>query len=351
MTHYIGIDVSRDTLQVFDGIQDRSFPNQPGLVSFVSFLERKHPQGFRELALIFEPTGPYSWELINLAAKRGIRCHIIPPKRGHHFRQTLGQRSKTDPIDARMLTAFQVLLKEEDYQVPIHDPARETLQRYLAAYQLVQKARVQFSNQHHALETAGAKGTGLLEEIGEQTERLHQQEERLLEEMIRFVSGEERLCQDYQVLQTIPGVGPLTAIVLLTLELTYPEANAQQMVALVGLDPRERQSGSSLHKPKRISKNGDALARRTFFLASLTAGRLNEPLAAFKQRLVAAGKPKKVAQVAVARKLLRQAHAIYRTKRPFQGTPQKTALADLPQLVGEIEAGDEGRGLDMAYSI
>lgn len=351
MTHYIGIDVSRDSLQVFDGTQDRSFPNQPGLVSFVSFLERKHPQGFGELALIFEPTGPYSWELVNLAAKRGIRCHIIPPKRGHHFRQALGQRSKNDPIDARMLTAFQVMLQEEDYQVPIHDPARETLQRYLVTYQLVQKARVQFSNQHHALETAGAKGTALLEEIGELAERLHDQEERLLGEMIRFVLAEERLCQDYQLLQTAPGVGPLTAIVQLTLELTYPEVNAQQLVALVGLDPRECQSGSSLHKPKRISKNGDAMARRIFFLASLTAGRLNEPLAAFKQRLVAAGKPKKVAQIAVARKLLRQAHAIYRTKQPFHGTPQNTAMIDLARLVGEIEAGDEGKGLDMAYSI
>jgi len=63
------------------------------------------------------------------------------------------------------------------------------------------------------------------------------------------------------------------------------------------------------------------------------------------------GRPKKVAQIAVARKLLRQAHAIYRTKRPFHGTPQKTALADLARFVGEIEAGDESRGLDMAYSI
>ncbi|MCX5971313.1 MAG: transposase [Coprothermobacterota bacterium] len=162
MTHYIGIDVSRDSLQVFDGIQDRSFPNQPGLVSFVSFLERKHPHGFQEVALIFEPTGPYSWELVNLCARREIRCHIIPPKRGHHFRQALGQRSKNDPIDARMLTAFHVLLKEEDCRAPIQDPARETLQRYLAAYQLVQKARVQFSNQHHALDTAGAKGGVIL---------------------------------------------------------------------------------------------------------------------------------------------------------------------------------------------
>ncbi len=351
MTHYIGIDVSRDSLQVFDGTQDRSFPNQPGLASFTAFLERKHPHGFQEVALIFEPTGPYSWELVSLCARREIRCHIIPPKRGHHFRQALGQRSKNDPIDARMLTDFQVLLKEEDYRAPIHNLSRETLQRYLVAYQLVQKSRVQFSNQHHALKTAGAKGTGLLEEIGELAERLHDQEERLLGEMIQFVLEEERLCQDYQLLQTIPGVGPLTAIVLLYLELTYPEANSQQMVALVGLDPRERQSGSSLNKPRRISKNGDAMARHIFFLASLTAGRLNEPLAAFKERLVAAGKPKKVAQVAVARKLLRQAHAIYRTKRPFHGTPERTALADLARLVGEVKAGDEVRGLDMAYSI
>jgi transposase len=351
MNHYMGIDISKDSLQVFDGTKDRTFPNQPGLATFFSFLERKRHQGFQELALIFEPTGPYSWELVSLCARRQIPCHIIPPKRGHHFRQALGQRSKTDPIDARTLYAFHAMLKEENYQVPVQDLRRESLQRYLAAYQLVQKTRVQSSNQHHALERAGAKGTHLLEEIGEQTDRLREQEERLHSEMVQFVLGEEGLRQDYQLLQTIPGVGPLTAIVLLTLELTYPGTNRQQLVALVGLDPRERQSGSSLHKPKRISKNGDAMARQIFFLASLTAGRLNLPLVAFKERLLAFGKPKKVVHVAIARKLLLLAHAIYRTKCPFHENPEKTVMNGLAQAAGERRFGDESRGLDMAYSI
>jgi transposase len=351
MNHYMGIDISKDSLQVFDGTKDRTFPNQPGLATFFSFLERKRHQGFQELALIFEPTGPYSWELVSLCARRQIPCHIIPPKRGHHFRQALGQRSKTDPIDARTLYAFHAMLKEENYQVPVQDLRRETLQRYLATYRLVQKTRVQFSNQHHALERAGAKGTHLLEEIGEQTDRLREQEERLHSEMVQFVLGEEGLCQDYLLLQTIPGVGPVTAIVLLYLELTYPEANSQQLVALVGLDPREQQSGSSLHKPKRISKNGDAMARQILFLAALTAGRLNAPLAAFKERLLANGKPKKVALVAVARKLLRQAHAIYRSKLPFHDSSGQSVPVDWAGIQDETMVLERGTELDMAYSI
>jgi hypothetical protein len=147
----------------------------------------------------------------------------------------------------------------------------------------------------------------------------------------------EKLFVDYAG-QTIPGIGPVTALCLLQLEETYPNANRQELTALVGLDPRERKSGTSLHPPKQISKNGHAMVRRLLYLAALSAARGESHfLAAFYRRLVLRGKHKKQALIAVARKLLLVAHAVYRNEEPFRAMV--------------YEGSGEGTGIDRKHSI
>jgi transposase len=315
----IGIDVSKQKLVLFDGCKEWVFPNTAGLERFHTWLEKCFPGGFASLVMIFEPTGPYSHELKAFSAQEKIRVHILNPKRSHHFHSALGRRSKNDPIDARTLYAYHLLLEEKDFQVPRLNPLAETLRHSLSAYQLVQSSRVRTSNHLEAARREGNTPPLLLEELEEEVQEQRQREERLLRRTLDWVEGQPELAEAFHRLQTIPGIGPITALSLLQLEESYPGANRQEMTALVGLDPREKQSGSSLHPPKRISKNGHAMARRLLYLAALAAARGESHfLAATYRRLVLKGKHKKQALVAAARRLLLVAHAVYRSGEPFR---------------------------------
>jgi transposase len=326
----IGIDVSKQTLVVFDGTQEGRFPNLPGLELFRTWLKERFPQGTASPVLIFEPTGPYSHELVLLCARERIRVHILNPKRSHHFRAALGRRSKNDPVDARTLYAYHVLLPETEFAIPAPNPQAETLRHHLNAYQLVQNSRIRFVNHLEAARQEGNTPQLLLEELTAEVQHQQQREEMLLRTAIDWVEQQPELGTAFHRLQTIPGIGPITALCLLLLELTYPGANRQELTALVGLDPRERQSGTCLHLPRHISKNGQALARRLLYLAALSAAR-NQPhfLSPFYCQLVARGKHKKQALIAVARKLLLVAHAVYCSEEPFRAAGVREGVQEV----------------------
>ena len=203
--------------------------------------------------------------------------------------------------------------------MPLLNPLAETPRHSLSAYQLAQSSRVRFANHLEAARQEGNAPPLLLEELAAEVQHQRQREETLLRTTIDWVERQPGLGVAFHRLQTIPGIGPVTALCLLQLEETYPDANRQELTALAGLDPREKQSGTSLHPPKQISKNGHALVRRLLYLAGLSVTRGESHfLAAFYRRLVLRGKHKKQALIAVARKLLLVAHAVYRSEEPFR---------------------------------
>ena len=93
MMYYIGIDVSKKDLSVFDG-KDLKFINQEGLTSFKKYLKKKY--SLSEIVIIFEPTGVYSLYLKEFCAENSIKTYIVNPKQSHNFTRALGKRSKTD---------------------------------------------------------------------------------------------------------------------------------------------------------------------------------------------------------------------------------------------------------------
>jgi transposase len=99
--YYIGIDVSKKDLAVFDG-KDLNFINHEGLKSFKKYLKKKY--SLSEIVIIFEPTGIYSFYLKEFCAENSIKAYIINPKRSHNFARSLGIRPKNDKIDARTLS-------------------------------------------------------------------------------------------------------------------------------------------------------------------------------------------------------------------------------------------------------
>jgi len=142
--YYIGIDVSKKDLSVFDGKKDLKFINKEGLKSLKKCLKKKF--NLQEVVIIFEPTGIYSFYLKEFCAENSIKAYIVNPKKSHNFTRVLGGRSKTDKIDARILYQFHKLIDLKDIKVPKIDQQAKALASYLTSYEFALKQRVSLSN-------------------------------------------------------------------------------------------------------------------------------------------------------------------------------------------------------------
>jgi transposase len=147
--YYIGIDVSKKVLSVFDGKKDLEFINKEGLKSFKKYLKKK--VNFSDLVIIFEPTGVYSQYLKEFCAENSIKAYIVNPKRSHNFARSLGIRPKTDKIDARILYQFHKLIEAKDIKIPEINQQAKTLSSYLTSYEFALKQRISLS--HHYRES------------------------------------------------------------------------------------------------------------------------------------------------------------------------------------------------------
>ncbi len=308
--YYIGIDVSKKDLSVFDGKKDLKFINKEGLKSFKKYLKKKYH--LSEIAIIFEPTGIYSLYLKEFCAENSIKAYIVNPKKSHNFTRALGRRSKTDKIDARILYQFHKHIELKDIKVPKIDHQAKTLASYLVSYEFALKQRISLSNHLESL-----RDKGLISLMKKDLKRAKMLEDKLFNDILEYVSKNQNLKEDYQRLLTISGVGEKTAIALLTLFKTYQGTNRAQITALAGLDPVRRESGTSVKDRDKISKNGKGIYRKIFYLPTICATVHNQKIRVFYQRLLAHHKTKKLAVIASMRKILLIAHAMYRDKTEY----------------------------------
>lgn len=308
--YYIGIDVAKKDLSVFDGKKDLKFINKEGLKSFKKYLKKK--VNFSDLVIIFEPTGIYSLYLKEFCAKNSIKAYIVNPKKSHNFTRALGERSKTDKIDARILYQFHKLIEAKDIKIPKIDQQAKVLASYLTSYEFALKQRISLSNHLESL-----RDKRLIALIKKDLKRAKKLEDKIFNDILEYVSKNQNLKEDYQRLLTISGVGDKTAIALLTLFKTYQGTNRAQITALAGLDPVKRESGTSVKGKVKISKNGKGIYRKIFYLPTICATVHNQKIRVFYQRLLANHKPKKLAIIASMRKILLIAHAMYRDKTEY----------------------------------
>jgi transposase len=309
--YYIGIDVSKKALSVYDGKINLEFENVAGLKPFYRYL-KKHYKHFDNLVLIFEATGIYSDSLREFCATHQIKAYILNPKQSHNFAKSLGIRSKTDKIDARVIWRYYSLIPKERIQVPVIDQETKMLASYLTSYQFIQGQRVSVSNH---LESVTDKTLRKL--LEKELARKRQLEARLLGDIKSYIQEHPGLAEDYQRLMTISGIGEKLAFSLLALFRHYQGTNRAQITALVGLDPIYKESGTSVKGKIKISKNGNRHIRKMLYLPTLCAIKNNQKIALFYQRLIDNHKPKKVAVIAAMRKLLLVAHSVYQNKTEY----------------------------------
>ncbi|MBC7093784.1 IS110 family transposase [Candidatus Bipolaricaulota bacterium] len=308
----IGVDVSKQQLVTYDGERRRTFPNTSELKELAAFLEERGEQ----TTVVFEPTSTYSRALESFCRSRKLRCWRLNPRVLPHLREVSQGRSKTDRTDAELLWQYG---QDHGPGQPLEeDHLGHTLRVYLSCYAQAQKARIACQQLREALSHDPNTPAEVLEGLGREIDRLKLREERMLAQAQACIEEDEEVGEGYALLLTIPGVGRVTALVLVALFRRYPEANRGEIVAVVGMDPTEHRSGSSIHRKARISKRGDGFVRKTLYEATLAAVRFNPGVRGIYRRLKEKGKPEKVARMAAARKLLLIAHAVYRSGQPYR---------------------------------
>lgn len=315
----LAFDIGAKTHEFFLDAQGRckagELPNEP--VAMRTFLERLRRDG-RRLRVIMEATGIYFLDLALLAHELGAEVVVINPKSAHNFAKALGQRSKTDALDARMLLEFLRRMPLNRWE----PPARECLQlRQIGRYLVhLTDETTAAKNRLHALESTAATPRFLREDLRRSIRSLEARIERIRAQAIELIGRSESLQIAFGALNTMVGMADKSAVAVLGELCVLPRSlSARACTSHAGLDVRQHQSGTSVNKPGRISKHGNRYLRRALYMPALSAGVHDPHAAAFKERLKARGKKPLQINTAIMRKMLTAAWAIVKDPQPYHG--------------------------------
>lgn len=312
--YWIGIDVSKARLDVHVHPRGEAYsvPNQPAEIKrLVQQLKALAPQ-----LIVMEATGGHECLAARTLALAGLPVAVVSPLRVRRFAQALGQQAKTDPLDARLLARFAEAVQPAARPVP--DATTEEFSQLLVRRRQLVRLIVAEGNRQRL--TTGVVRADIAVTIRFLERRL----KRLDLAIAERIADEPALAQRAELLRSVPGVG---AGVCHTLLAELPELGTlshKQITALVGLAPYNRDSGQV--RGARHIWGGRGEVRAILYMCVLASLKWNEAVKRHDERLVAAGKPGKVAIVACMRKLLVILNAMVRSGQPWQ--PSLSAPAE-----------------------
>ena len=269
--------------------------------------------------IVLEATGSYWVSLATYLHTAGYVVSVINPIQARSFAKAALQRAKTDVIDAQTLAQLAVALRPRPWQPP---PAvyHELYQRLRQRDALIEM-RTQVLNQRHALTHGPVVSAAVLQRMDALLATLEDQIAATDRELAQVLEQEPAWATAVMRLQTIPGIGYLTALWIVASTVNFRTCpTAATAVAYTGLAPRPHTSGTSVWRRGRIDRRGHARLRQALYMATLSAARHNPGVKPMYDRLRAAGKPTKVARCAAARKLIRIAWAVVTKDEDFQPT-------------------------------
>ena len=258
--------------------------------------------------VVVEATGRYERALVAELVNAGHRVAVVNPRQVRHFARALGQLAKTDRIDAHVLALFgQRMQPRETEKV---SKIQEELQQLVVRRRQVIALRTAESNRlPQTTSKLAAKGIRKLLAL------LDKQLSELDAEIAKLVQSDDDWKAKDQIIQSVPGVGPVTSFALLAELPELGRLNRQQIAALVGLAPFNHDSGKL--KGTRAIAGGRRSVRSALYMAALTARRFNPTLQRFAQRLERSGKRFKVVLTACMRKLLVTLNSMLRNNTPW----------------------------------
>jgi transposase len=304
---YVGIDVSKERLDVHVHPTGEAFwvaRNGAGIEALGARLTALSPSH-----VAVEATGGFETVVAAGLAGAGLPVVVVNPAQVRHYAKALGERAKTDPVDARVIALFVAATRPELRPLPgeaeqllsdLVGRRRQIVDMIAAERQRGQRARV----------------ARLARSIARLIAALERELDEINGEIEAIVRGSPVWRAAEDLLTSVPGVGPTTARVLLAQMPELGRLDRGRIASLAGLAPHPRQSGQ--WKGKSFISGGRASVRTALFMAAQVAKRFNPALRAFYETLLARGKAKMVATIAVARKLLITLNAIIRDQKPWR---------------------------------
>jgi transposase len=303
---YVGLDVAKDSAEACCLPEGRQFtpPDPAHLVKELS--------GRGLCLVVLEATGGYERRWVAALLDAGIRVAVVNPKRVRDFAKAMGYLAKTDRIDAAVIAQYAQVANPRPMEKP---PAKQAeLQDLVNRRRQVLVMRTMEQNRRATVATLGARRS-----IDVVLKTFDRELKRLEEAIAGLVESDDDWHDKVRMLQGVPGVGPVTGVTLVAEVPELGQLNRQEIAALIGVAPFNRDSGE--HRGKRFIGGGRSHVRSVLYLAALSASRHNPLLRRFADRLKAAGKPAKVWITACARKLLVILNTMLQTKTPWN--PQR----------------------------
>ena len=304
----IGIDVSKVGLEIAVRPVNEQWSAKNRVEDFSELIER-----FLQLAperIILEGTGGWETTLANYLAAAGLPVVVINPRQARDFARSTGQLTKTDKVDARMLAHFGEAIMPPVRPLP--DEQTQALAALIARrHQLIEMLRAERTRLGSYQQRSALK-----RDLEAHIKWLESRIGRLDDDLRDHLQKSPVWRVNDELLQSVPGVGHVTSLTLLSLLPELGTLSDKAIVALVGLAPRARESGKRRGKAQIMGGRGRV--RSALYMAGITAIRCNPVIKTFYQHLLAKGKPKKLAITACMRKLLVILNAMIKKQKHWQ---------------------------------
>jgi len=289
---FVGIDVAKAELEVVvrpSGARWTVTNNASGLAQLQERLQALAPA-----LIVLEATGGYEVAVVAALATAALPVVVLNARQVRDFARATGRLAKTDAIDAGVLAHFAEVVRPPVRPLP--DAMTQSLQAWLMRRrQLVEMLLAEEQRRSRAPRP-------IQRQIDQHVRWLRAQLGAVEKDLAQTLRASPVWREKDDLLRSVPGVGPVLTTTLLGDVPELGQLNRKQIAALIGVAPLNRDSGT--YRGRRAVWGGRARVRATLYMASLTAARYNPVIRAFYERLVAAGKPKKVALTACMRKLL-----------------------------------------------
>lgn len=306
---FVGIDVSKTWLDIAVYASDlvwRVGNEEQGIASLVKRLKE-----MQATLIVLEATGGYEMPVVAELAHAKLPIVVINPRKVRAFARSIGQLAKTDKLDARLLAHFAAAIRPTARSLPSAE--EEQLTGLLVRRRQLVDMLTMEKNRLHTVRPA------LREDIREHIAWLQAKLAKIDEEIDQFVRDSSLWKEKDAILRSAPGVGRVTSCTLLAMLPELGTLNRQEIAALVGVAPVNKDSGRK--QGKRRVYGGRATVRSVLYMAALAARRYNPRIRKFYEALLQRGKEKKVALTACMRKLLVILNAMLRTNQSWRTQP------------------------------
>ena len=306
---FVGIDISKAWLDIAVHESEEAFRtsnDETGIASLVKRLKR-----LKASLIVLEPTGGFEMLLVAELTHAGLPAAVVNAKRVRDFARATGRLAKTDKLDAKVLAHFAAAVRP-----PVRTLQTEEEEQLTALLTRRRQVLDMLTVENNRLVTVRAKMRSDLEAhihwLSESLKELDQQIED-------FIEGTPVWKEKDALLQSVPGVGPVTSATMLGMLPELGLLNRQEIAALVGVAPLNKDSGKK--RGKRRVYGGRADIRSVLYMAALSAKKFNPVIRTFYERLIKQGKEKKVALTACMRKLLVILNAMLHSNQPWRALP------------------------------